>query len=188
MDGHMALTLYHAFRSQDYLGHVICFHVHTTTGIWLVTAWIAHHSVVMRLFWLVNSVRWWSKSAALITKNLSGDWLTHSYVTYFGEIWLAEEQNCHFHSACTECIIIVLCRREFGWSSFVFSNQAFFFARKSCERSKRHAPVRFCFVMLLRFKMLHGCPVLCMVYLYYTLCQNPWKYYRVNFGKINRTI
>ena len=125
----------HVIRSHDCFGVdvswscdlVLC---QDTPGIWLFL-FTSHLLYVCLLV-----IGWFSqveqKRCTRQKRVLCRDWLTqcHMILILARFYWLS-----HFHSACTECISNVLWRREFGWSSFVFSNHAFFFARKSCGRS-----------------------------------------------------
>ena len=136
MDIHVAWRWFQMIRSHNFLVTVSwscdLLPCQVTTNIWLI--FVTSHSLCLSLCDLsVQS----GGAKALHSSKDGGNWLTQCHLTPIlaRVYWL--RSRTHFHSACTECISNVLWRREFGWSSFVFSNHAFFFARKSCGRRKK---------------------------------------------------
>ena len=116
------------------LDHVICSHVKSQQTF---DSFLSHHIHYVCLFVICRFSQVEQKRCTHQKRVLCGNWLTQCHLTPIlaRVYWL--RSRTHFHSACTECISNVLWRREFGWSSFVFSNHAFFFARKSCGRRKK---------------------------------------------------
>ncbi len=107
-----------------------CQHAEIALVIWMV-----QHTCTPVSHWSLQPGAWSKSAALIITRYTTGigcltrsAWPIHVWRDLIGWVW---SRSSLFHNACTACINIVLCRREFGWSSFVFSNQAFFFARKS---------------------------------------------------------